>query len=112
MKKEVTCKCVWKEYRYKTYLKYVPDKMPLDISSVETIILPPNVKIIEQAAFENCNQIRCITIPNTLKKVEQNAFAGCDRLQDVYYNGTLEEWQNILICAGNEQLANAEVHTQ
>lgn len=107
-----SCKCVWKEYRYKTYLKYVPDKMPLDISSVETIILPPNVEIIEQAAFEKCNQIRCITIPNTLKKVEHNAFAGCDRLQDVYYNGTLEEWQNILICAGNEQLANAEVHTK
>lgn len=111
-KPALSCKCVRNEYRFKPYLRHIPDKMPLDISGVEEIILPPEVEVIEQTAFENCGKITYIVLPDTLKRIEKNAFSGCDSLQDVYFFGTLEEWQRIQIDDGNEILSNAKLHIQ
>ena len=40
----------------------------------------------------------------------EEAFEYCDSLTDVYYNGTLEQWNAITIEDCNEPLLNATIH--
>ena len=39
-------------------------------------------------------------MPKRVKEIKRNAFAGCDSLEDVYYEGTREEWEKIVIYKG------------
>jgi uncharacterized protein YjdB len=50
-------------------------------SALETIIIPPLVKSIDDASFHNCTSLRSIQLPEGLEKLGKMAFAGCSSLQ-------------------------------
>ena len=60
-------------------------------------------------AFES-SQIKTIVIPHTVTKIGERAFEGCNQLTDVYFTGTEDEWNNIVIEKGNDELKNATIH--
>lgn len=76
-----------------------------NISSETTIEIPneilfensiiPVVSISSDAFSENLS-LESITIPSNIQMIEENAFINCSSLENVYYNGTIENWCNII----------------
>lgn len=64
-------------------------------TEVTDIVLPPTLRTIPAGAFEGCSELRRITIPKAVNAIGEGTFAGCDKLEDVYYEGTMEEWNRI-----------------
>jgi len=52
-------------------------------SSISSIVIPTNVKIIEQFAFALCQNLTSIVIPEGVKRIEDATFAGCSSLVSV-----------------------------
>ena len=72
--------------------------------------IPAGTRTIASYAFIGCNQITSLRIQdNRLSKFKSDAFDGCDSLTDVYYNGTLAQWQAI---QGHEQLDGKNIHCE
>ena len=67
---------------------------------VTDIILHTGVRGIPDAAFKGCTNLKRLTIPKNVKKIGRDTFAGCDSLEDVYYEGTMEQWEKIGIYTG------------
>ncbi len=87
-------------------------------SDIKTIILPKNLKSIQNSFFENCMNLTRITIPNHVTSIGEgafyncrnltsieipdsvttigsDAFYNCSKLSNVYYGGTIEDWCKI-----------------
>ena len=77
---------------------------------MESVIIEDGVTAIGIDAFSYCDNITSVTIPNSVRIVGELAFFYCDNLIDVYYLGTEEEWNNILIWEHNEWLIDAIIH--
>ncbi|MBQ4141518.1 MAG: leucine-rich repeat protein [Clostridia bacterium] len=54
------------------------------------------VCFIGKEAFADCTQIESVKIPDIMWIIEERAFAGCTNLTDVYYQGTIDEWQYVV----------------
>jgi methionine-rich copper-binding protein CopC len=48
-------------------------------------------------------------IPSSVVSIGYYAFDSCPALKDVYYGGTQDDWNNILIQSNNEALINANI---
>ncbi len=82
----------------------------LSCSSLTSITIPDSVTSIGYGAFYNCDNLTSITIPDSVTNVGDAAFDYCVSLSDVYYTGTEEEWNAIIISSRNECLTNATIH--
>ena len=51
-----------------------------------------------------------ITIPDSVTHIDTDAFADASQLTDVHYDGTEEQWAEIVIGDGNDYLKNATKH--
>lgn len=76
----------------------------------DTITLPSTIERIEEFAFSGCTGLRTIRIPNTLQTIGENAFNDCTGLTDIYFSGSQQEWDHIVIEAGNAPLLSAALH--
>ena len=79
---------------------------------LESITIPEGVASIEKSAFSGCEKLESITIPASVNYIGVSATSMCTSLTDIYYGGTLEQWQNITIDIWNESLLNATLHTK
>lgn len=61
-------------------------------------------------AFESCRSLESVTIPEGVTSIGGCAFEVCKNLKDVYYTGTEEAWNHILIDFFNDPLENAGIH--
>lgn len=66
-----------------------------------------SVTSIGMYAFEGCSGFTSITIPDSVISIGSSAFSGCSGLNEVYYKGTIENWNNIQIDSDNSYLMNA-----
>ena len=78
-------------------------------SSLTAIEIPEGVTTIDNFAFERCTSLTAIEIPEGVTLIGAFAFAGCSSLTDVYYGGTEEQWNNIVISIPTP-ITNAEKH--
>lgn len=73
------------------------------------VVIPEGVELIGRQAFSECTKLQSIIIPSSIvesgipsggdtpiKGVAKGAFWKCDNLSKVYYNGTQEQWNNIV----------------
>lgn len=67
------------------------------------------IKSIPDRAFDYHSNVASIVIPISVSSIGWNAVKYCDNLQTVYYMGTQEEWNQIVIDSGNDLLTNAMV---
>ena len=81
-----------------------------DCYSLTSLTIPDSVTRIGCAAFTNCNNLTSIIIPDSITRIEDIAFLGCENLTDVYYTGTKEQWDSIIIGSENDCLTNATIH--
>lgn len=66
------------------------------------------VEIFGKGAFQD-TQFEKITLPKSLKLIKEDCFKGCTKLKEIYYEGTEEEFANIVIESGNEVLLSAKI---
>ena len=57
--------------------------------------IPDGITFIAQGAFAKCFHLKAVVIPTSVTRIEKWAFFNCHRLQQIYYTGTLEQWQAI-----------------
>ncbi len=81
-----------------------------DCGSLKSAILPDNMTIISACAFYNCGNLISITVPNGVTQIEKNAFYGCNYLFNIHYEGTLGEWDSIVIESGNSYLRDPYIY--
>ena len=72
--------------------------------------IPEGVKTIANRAFLRCSSLSSITIPDSVTSIGGYAFFGCVSLKDVYFEGSMSQWNDILIYYGNSELTNAVIH--
>ena len=78
-------------------------------SSLTNITIPEGITEIGFNMFGDCAKLKAVTLPKSLTKVETNAFDGT-LVKDVYFGGSLEDWENVVIKSGNDVLRFATVH--
>lgn len=78
---------------------------------LKNITIPYGVTRIEQSAFTSNTSLTSIVIPDSVTDIETKAFLNCTKLTDIYYNGTQEQWNDIMIdITGNSILSTATIH--
>ena len=101
--------------------------------NLKTAVIGKDVEIMEQNAFQNCinlerveinseklttipsntfadcSSLKEITIPVNVTTIDSYAFDGCTSFGDIYYGGTLDDW-NIAIYEGNECFLNGRIY--
>lgn len=82
-----------------------------DCESLKTVTIGEGVSSIGSEAFAWCGNLKTVTIPASMISIADSAF--CDTsLDDVYYAGTLAQWNQIEINDGNDALYSASIHYQ
>lgn len=78
--------------------------------ALTTLILPDGIVSIGAAAFDNCSSLTEIVISNKVISIGNWAFNGCTSLTNVYYKGTEEDWEKIVIGNNNDCLNIATIY--
>lgn len=78
-------------------------------SGLESVTMNNGVTEIGEAAFDGCSSITVVTIPASVTIIGGNVFSSRN-ITDVYYLGTEEQWNNITMSLGNENLTSATIH--
>ncbi len=86
----------------------IPDYF-LTCANIKSFTVPYGYQIIGKEAFNNCRDLVTVTIPKSLKKIKENAFNNCRNLKMIYYKGTQNDFNNINIEKGNDDLKKAEI---
>lgn len=81
----------------------------LDCEELESLVLAEGVKEIGAQAFARCGSLREVHIPASVTSIGYRAFGvGLNSLTDVYYGGSLAEWEQI--AAEEKVMPSARVH--
>jgi len=59
-----------------------------------SVTIPEGVTSIQRGAFHCCCSLTSITLPGSLTELD-TAFSDCTKLTDIYFNGTLAQWDAI-----------------
>ena len=71
--------------------------------------LPNSIQSINNGAFYGCSNLSNVIIPSKVIKIDYGAFHGCSNLSTVYYSGTSNDWNNIVIGINNDPLISADI---
>lgn len=73
---------------------------------LETIVIPATVAEIGAYAFNECGNLTSIEFSSGVESVEEYAFSGSG-LEEVVYHGSAQDWRNMDIGEGNDELTCA-----
>ena len=76
---------------------------------LKSITLSSGVTRIEEGAFHSTG-LKTISIPGSVTYIGNRVFEYCSSLTDIYYDGTMAEWNMISIGYDNTGLYNATIH--
>lgn len=79
---------------------------------IKSIVIGSGITKIGDKSFYSCKNAKSVTIPNTVTYIGESAFYLCSNLQTIYYEGTLDEWNNITIKSKNHHLSDATLYTK
>ena len=64
-------------------------------SNLKSVFIPDSVKEVGSDVFANCSDLSTISIPkHPFTRNFGNTFLFCDKIKDVYYRGTVTDWEN------------------
>ena len=69
--------------------------------NAESVTISNSVTSIEKYAFDGCKGLTSVTIPVSVTNLDSKAFYECSGITDVYYEGTEEQWANLLFSSGS-----------
>ena len=116
-------------------LKSIGNATFQNCTKLELIEIPDSVTELKSVAFNGCTNLKHIKIGNGLKtftsgmligvqnlenltigtgleKIEDGAFSSCNKLKDIYYKGTQQQWNQIIVNVnnGNNILSTVTMH--
>ncbi len=94
----------------KTNIKRIGAKAFAYCEFLETVTLPDTLETVGAEAFRECGNLQSVIIGKGAANIEKDAFAKCYNLFNVYYMGTEEQWDQIIIGSNNSSLLNATIH--
>lgn len=68
----------------------------LNCSSLISVSIPDTVTSIGDKAFRKCSKLEKITLSKNVSSIGEEAFWGCKKLTSVTYNGTRDQWNDLL----------------
>ena len=74
------------------------------------IRLPSSVKHIGNEAFFDCYMLQTVYLPDGIIRIHHKAFNLCANLSNIYYAGSEEKWNDIIIDEGNNAIYSATLH--
>ena len=66
-------------------------------NSIESISILKDLETITAYDFYYLDSLEEIHLPDSVKKIECNAIVHCPVLSAIYYDGTLEQWKNVIV---------------
>ena len=66
-------------------------------TSLKTITLPAGLETIVMDAFRSCSGLKSIVLPVSCVRIGPRAFSGCSSLTDVYYTGSEDRYEAMLL---------------
>ena len=66
---------------------------------VEEVVLPVSIKELD-GDFSGANRLTTVYLTNSITRIGFYSFVSCANLSDIYYDGTLEEWNLIELVDG------------
>lgn len=79
------------------------------IGKDEKVFIPNNVTKILEKAFENSN-IEELHIPVSVTFIDYYAFDNCKRLKNIYYDGSVKQFNKIIIGEFNDNFFMADAY--
>ena len=79
-------------------------------SSLTDITIPDSVTSIGECAFYGCTNLAAVKMGCGVTEISNAAFRDCNSLKDIYFSGTENRWNKIIIDDENDCLKNAEIH--
>ena len=77
---------------------------------IRKIVLPQGINTISEFAFGNCCSLVEVSIPNTIVEIRNSAFKTCNVVSDIYYCGSEQDWNDVVIEDDNPNLVIAHKH--
>lgn len=65
-----------------------------NMNNIKTIILPEELKIIEEGSFNGCTSLETVEIPETVEEIGNNTFFNCSSLKKISIPETVEKIGN------------------
>ena len=65
--------------------------------NIKTVVIPPTVEEIGDYAFSGCTALESVVLTPSVKIIEYNCFNKCESLTDIYFTGTEDEWNDIIV---------------
>lgn len=78
-------------------------------TALSEVTFPASLKTIESSAFSGCRNLSKVELPTSLTTIEKSVFDGCSRLETVFYDGSLEQWNQITANKDADNDANNDV---
>lgn len=82
----------------------------LGCTSLTNMMIPNGILSISGRSFSGCTNLNSIVIPSSVTLIDSGAFDNCTSLNEIYYYGTKEQWDKIIINPYNDYLLNANIH--
>ena len=88
----------------------IREKAFYNCTGLTSIIIPDSVNYIAGGTFDGCSDLKTVVIPDSVTFIWDGAFLACENLTDVYYLGTEEEWNKVIIGGNNDDLLDANIY--
>lgn len=64
--------------------------------SIRSVRIEEGVTSISKCLFMGCSKLKTVDIPHSMLKIGTKAFAYCNGLEEINYNGTVNEWSEVV----------------
>ena len=71
-----------------------------EFNKVIDVVVSEEITNIGDTQFFTYDYIKSITLHNKVTSIGNKDFVGCDAFESIYFNGTLQEWQQVEIVGG------------
>lgn len=89
----------------------IPNSAFSNCSMLETVVFGENVKTVGWDAFYNCSNLKTVKIGSSLEKINHGAFGMVNNLSEIIYEGSSEDWDDIIIEQMNDAIYDAQLTT-
>lgn len=100
-------------------VEFIDDMAFYGCTKLTEVKLPANLEIISEGLFQGCENLEKIEIPATVKTVKNGVLRKgylssrsgvVDNFKDIYFLGSEEEWNDIVMGSDNKVLLEANIH--
>lgn len=87
----------------------IEDATFYECPSLTSVTIPDSVTSIGPSAFCGCTNLSAVSIPESVTSICESAFYECANLSTVYYDSNEDDWNNIAVEVGNDDLLSARI---